>query len=178
MLQLLVDGDSASLAGWLADPLSAADAAAWRAHIHIQLRARHGGGRPPFAVRLAEIIVRYWCGEQIAMHHENLLAVLDADRPRAQLELCYGQLLIARKRRSAWQHLDAGFALATHLLAPEDYFVVLGRHACLRHLPLSERGAEPAGLEELLREAAVIARLSGPIARSGSDGPPQADTVG
>ncbi len=111
------------------------------------------------------------------MHHQNLLAVLDVDRCRAQLELCYGQLLMARKRRSAWQYLNAGFELAANLLHPEDYFIVLGRHACLRHLPLCEQGVKPAGLEDLLCEAAVIARLRGPGTRHRFDDPRHRDTV-
>jgi len=80
---------------------------------------------------------------------------------RAMLELCYGQLLIARKTEAAWQHLDSGFQFAAHILQPEDYFIVLQRHERLRALVLSPRPTRPMRLDELLTEAGVILRLAG-----------------
>ena len=99
------------------------------------------------------------------------------DRQRAMLELCFGQLLIARKCRSAWLHLDRGFALAAHLLEPEEYFSVLKRHELLRQLPVAPGASEGASLEALLNEARVIARLRGPASRPDLRGPRHRDTV-
>ena len=162
MLQHLLVGRSLSLAAWLADPLPERDAELWLRDIRTQLRTCYVRGQPNFHVRLAEIIALHWCGKNTAMNYQNLLAVLDSDRHRAQLELCFGQLLIACKRRSAWHHLDDGFERAANLLEPEEYFIVLRRHDCLRHLPLSDGGADPVELDGLLREAGVISRLAAP----------------
>lgn len=177
MLQLLLSEKPLSLAAWLADPLAGRDAATWLEEIRGQLRGCYEREQFRFRVRLAEIIARHWCGEDSKMNYQNLLAILDSSRRRAQLELCYGQLLIATKRLGAWQHLDSGFELAANLLEPGEYFVVLRRHESLRHLPLSDQGAAPAGLEDLLREAAVIGRLAGPARRLGRYKSGHQDTV-
>ncbi|MGD2076438.1 MAG: hypothetical protein PVI91_13390 [Gammaproteobacteria bacterium] len=161
ILQVLLDGGAVPLGAWMAQPLLPADANVWLSRIQQRLRADYGRGEAGFSIRLAEIIARYWCDAEPRMHYQNLLAVLEADHPRAQLELCYGQLLIARKRRRAWPHLERGFALAANLFEPEEYFRVLRRHACLRYLPLSEPGTEPVALESLMQEAGVIRRLRG-----------------
>ena len=177
MMQLLLSGKPLSLAAWLADPLPGREAAIWLAEIRDQLRSCYEREQFCFQVRLAEIIARHWCGADSAMNYQNLLAVLDSRRQRAQLELCYGQLMIATKRRGAWQHLDCGFELAANLLEPEGYFVVMRRHDSLRHLPLSDQGAAPTALGDLLREAAVISRLVGPGRSSGLREPRHRDTV-
>jgi len=177
MLQLLLGGGTLSLADWLADPLPGRAAEVWLRETRERLRTCCRDGPRRFHVRLAEIIARHWCGEATAMNYRNLLAVLDSDCHRAQLELCYGQLLIACKRRAAWRHLDDGFELAANLLEPEEYFVVLRRHDRLRHLPLSENGTAPADLESLLREAGVISRLSGRGRSRRTGRPKHQDTI-
>ena len=161
MLQLLMSGEQPPLAAWLADPLAKAEAEGWLGEIRSRLRGCYEGGQFCFSVRLAEMIVRHWCGGDSGVIYQNLRAVLRPRRDRAQLELCYGQLMIAGKRRGAWRHLDCGFELGANLLEPEEYFVVLRRHDSLRHLPLSESGGAPASLGDLLLEAAVIRRIGG-----------------
>ena len=177
MLQHLLAGRTLSLAAWLGDPLPERDAALWLAEIRAQLRTCYARAQPCFHARLAEIIALHWCGKDTAMHYQNLLPVLDSDRDKAQLELCYGQLLIACKRRNAWQHLDDGFQCAANLLEPEEYFTVLKRHESLRHLSLSDKGADPVELEGLLREAGVISRLAGPRRGRREAGTKHQDTV-
>jgi hypothetical protein len=156
-LQHLLDGELPALSTWLADPLPPGEAVAWRERVACRLMGEPGS----FNLRLAEIIVRYWCEEDALMHYQTLVAVVDTDRQRAQLEFCYGQLLIARKRLTAWRHLERGFALAVHDMGPDEYFQVLRRHGNLRQLALSQAGSEPESLSGLLKEAGVIARLRG-----------------
>lgn len=162
MLHLLLGGQALSLATWLADPLPGQQAEAWLREIWQRSRVSCGSEQLRFQVGLAELIARHWSGKDTAMDYQNLLAVLGSDAQRAQLKLCYGQLLIACRRRSAWGYLDDGFGLAANLLEPEEYFIVLRRHAMLRHLPLSDNGGDPVDLDGLLREAAVVSRLNGP----------------
>ena len=177
VLQHLLAGRPLSLAAWLGDPLPEPEADLWLAEIRAQLRTCYARAHTCFRTRLAEIIALHWCGKNAAMHYQNLLPVLDSDRHRAQLELCYGQLLMACKRRDAWQHLDSGFECAANLLEPEEYFIVLRRHECLRHLSLSDNGADPVELDGLLREAAVISRLAGPGRGRREAGTKHQDTV-
>jgi hypothetical protein len=129
-------------------------------------------------VRLAEIIFRFWAGHDSESNYRNCLALLDSDRDLALLELCYGQLLIARRLEPAWRHLDTGFTTAARLLEPEDYFTVMKRHELLRQLPLATRPSPAASLDALLAEARVIARLRGPGGRPGTHLPGRSDTVG
>jgi hypothetical protein len=177
MMQHLLAGRTLSLAAWLADPLPERDAELWLAQVGYRLRTCYARAQHCFQARLAEIIALHWCGKNAAMHYQNLRPVLDSDRHRAQLELSYGQLLIACKRREAWRHLDDGFECAANLLEPEEYFIVLRRHECLRHLSLSDNGADPVGLDGLLREAGVISRLAGPNRGRREAGTKHQDTV-
>lgn len=158
-LPVLLSGQTASLASWFASPLTRQQAEAWLPKIRRRLQASVSDGHDGRAVRLAELVLRYWHGYDIDAAYHNMLAVLRGRRERAMLELCYGQLLIARKTDRAWQHLDKGFELATHILLPEDYFLVLKRHELLRALVLSARPSKPMRLDELLTEARVIQRL-------------------
>ncbi|MCO6412890.1 MAG: hypothetical protein J5I92_09115 [Thiogranum sp.] len=123
------------------------------------------------------MIVRYWNGQDIRMIYENLRATAGNDADKARLELCYGQLLLARKYDSAWQHLDAGFALAAHLFEPDEYFEVLKRHDTLKQLLLSPAGAEAAELDALMKEASVIRRLRGERAGHECSGARHQDTI-
>jgi len=160
-LPVLLSGQTASLASWFASPLTRQQAEVWLPKIRRQLQACVSEGHDGCAVRLAELVVRYWHGYNIEATYHNMLALLRGRRERAMLELCYGQLLIARKTDRAWQHLDNGFELAAHILLPEDYFHVLKRHELLRALVLSARPSKPMRLDELLTEARVIQRLKG-----------------
>ena len=161
-LQKLISGQMVSLASWLAEPVSQQRAQACLPGILHRLQASISGGYGSFPERLAELVVRYWCGHDLGAIYWNLLALHGERREQAQLKLCYGQLLMSCKYQPAWDHLDSGFELAAHLLEPEEYFLVLKRHELLRYLQLRQTPAEPASLHELLMEAGVIQRLSGP----------------
>jgi len=160
-LPVLLSGQMASLASWFASPLTRQQAEAWLAKIRRRTQASVSAGHDGRAVQLAELVLRYWHGYDVDAAYENMLALLRGRRERAMLELCYGQLLIARKTDRAWQHLDSGFELAAHILHPEDYFLVLKRHELLRALVLSACPSKPMRLDELLSEARVIRRLEG-----------------
>ena len=160
-MSLLLSDASLSLALWLGEPFSRKDLKEGLSALRGWRKSAVRERRQEFNVWLAELIIRYWSEDEVDMVYHNLLATCAGRRDRAQLELCYGQLLIARKRRSAWQHLDEGFALAAHILEPEEYFTVLKRHDFLRNLPLREQAAAGAGLEQLLSEARLIAGLRG-----------------
>jgi len=160
-LPVLLSGQTVSLASWFASPLTRQQAEAWLPIIQRGIQTSVSEGRIGCAVRLAELIVRYWLGDHVDVTYQNMMALLGERRERAMLELCYGQLLIARKTELAWQHLDSGFQLAAHILHPKDYFLVLKRHELLRALVLSARPSTPMRLNELLAEASVIQRLRG-----------------
>ena len=177
ILSFLLSGQAVSLATWFAAPLQPQQAEAWLPRIQRRAQASLTQGQPWFAVRLAELIVRYWTGHEVDAVHKNLLALINEPLERSMLELCYGQLLIARKREPAWQHLERGFALAAHLLEPEDYFLVLKRHELLRRLVLTGRPSRPMKLHELLTEARVIDRLRGRGTHSKPGGPRHQDTI-
>jgi hypothetical protein len=161
ILPILLSGQTVSLASWFASPLNRQQAEAWLPKISRRTQAAVSEGHDGYAVRLAELVVRYWYGDNVDVAYKNMLALLGGRRQRAMLELCYGQLLIARKTNMAWQHLDCGFRLAAHIFHPEDYFMILKRHERLRALVLSARPSTPMRLEELLTEASVIQRLRG-----------------
>ena len=161
ILPVLLSGQTVSLASWFASPLTRQQAEVWLPRIHRRNQTAVSEGQNGCTVRLAELIVRYWLGDNIDVEYQNMLALLGERRESAMLQLCYGQLLIARKIDMAWQHLDCGFRQAAHILHPEDYFLVLGRHELLRSLVLSARPSAPMRLDELLTEAGVIQRLKG-----------------
>jgi hypothetical protein len=177
LLRLLSSDETVSLAVWHGEPLGRLDAQAWLARLRERLHRHRAPVKRRFNTRLAEMITRYWMGRDICMAYENLLATVETDADKARLELCFGQLLFARKFPSAWQHLDAGFETAAHLFEPEEYFVVLNRHERLRELVLSPGGARAAGLEQLLREAGVIRQLRGKRAGPRETGARHQDTV-
>jgi len=179
LLQLLSDGEL-SLADWYGDPLIAAVAGHWAKRLQALPQRNHARAPRRFRDQLAELVARYWSGRDAEMSYRGLAAVAANNFERALLELCYGQLLLARKLTPARDHLERGFALAVHLLSPEDYFRVMKRHQRLTVLPLSWQGAEPSGLDALLKEAGVIERLVGPGKRCKPPSPDgrQRDTLG
>jgi hypothetical protein len=165
-LSNLLSGRSVSLAAWFADPLTAQQAADGLSRIRQLTRSRVSDGPERPAVQAAEMIARYWLGYDVVAAYQNTLAPLRRHHDRALLKLCYGQLLMARKVDSAWQHLDSAFELAANILQAEEYFLVLKRHQLLRALALSAKPSSPMRLDELLNEAEVIQRLTG--ARGGT----------
>lgn len=157
----LAQGGRVSLACWLGDPLDGPQAQRLLSAVRQRMRSGRNSGAERFSLRLAELICRYWTGGDIEAAYQTLSALPGDDRQLAQLELCCGQLFMARRQQPAWQHLERGFRLAAHLLEAEDYFRVLGRHELLRQIPLQSAPGAAAPLEVLLREARVIARLRG-----------------
>lgn len=176
-LMQLAEGGRVSLASWLGMPLESAQAETLLATVQQRLRRARLIGAEDFSLRLAEFICRYWAGHDIDASYQTMAALLIDGRERALLELCCGQLFLARRQLSAWQHLDRGFRLATHLLEAEDYFIVLRRHELLRQLPLAATPADAASLDTLLKEAQVIARLKGPGRPPESGGGKHRDTI-
>jgi hypothetical protein len=161
VLGQLMEGGEVSLASWLGAPVDRARAEALLSRVEQRLRQRRVAGAQRFHLRLAELICRYWAGKDTDAVYETMSALLTDARERALLELCCGQLLMARRCQPAWRHLDRGFQLAANLLEAEDYFRVLKRHELLRQLPLATTPADAAPLATLLNEARVIARLRG-----------------
>jgi hypothetical protein len=178
ILAHLLENRPFSLAQWVADPLPADLAEQWLPGIQRRPSACLVNGDTTFGPRLVELILHFWSGRDIDGGYKNLLALLPEGRERAMLELSVGQLLMARRLANSWEHLDQGFALAAHLLEPEDYFIVLKRHALLRQLPLGSRPAAGVPLSQLLDEAQVIARLKDGVKRPFSVGSGHSDTVG
>lgn len=160
-LSQLAEGGQVSLASWLGTPLNRTQAQMLLTTAQQRLCSGRPAGAERFSLRLAELIGRYWAGHDIEAAYQTMSPLLTDGRERALLELCLGQLLMARRCQSAWQHLDRGFQLAAHLLEAEDYFRVLRRHELLRQLPLASIPADAATLDALLNEARVIARLRG-----------------
>ena len=177
LLRLLTSGETVSLAAWYGEPLPPREADFWREAIRERLYSRGTRLQGGFSGRLAEMIVHYWADQPAGMDYENLLATAASEEECARLELCYGELLLARKLQPAWRHLDAGFAAAAHLFRPDEYFVVLKRHESLRHLVLSPTAADGAGLDALLKEAAVIHQLRGERPAPTGAAPKHGDTV-
>lgn len=176
-LHKLLSGKTISLASWIAEPLPRQRAKVSLPGILQQLQVFVASGRSGFNVRLAEFVARYWCGYDLDAAYRNLLALHREQREQAQLRLCYGQLLIACKRKPAWDYLDSGFELAAHLLEPEEYFLVLKRHELLRRLQSNTTPSTPAGLDELLAEAGVIQRLKSAESHTPKNNPRHLDTL-
>jgi hypothetical protein len=177
ILSHLLSGKLNSLATWFADPMSPDEALACLPYIRRQARIASAGGRQWFEVRLAELIVAYWRGHDTEADYKNLLALAAEQRQQAMLGLCYGQLLLARKRETAWYHLDHGFRLAANLLEADEYFQVLKRHELLHGLPLSSNPSKPATLDELLTEARVVCQLQGRGSRPHVPGSEHSDMI-
>jgi hypothetical protein len=155
------DADALSLAQWYAEPMNAAAARAWFERIHQREQAAHARGTSCSACAFQRMIARFWLKRPIRQDYEALLGTGKDPRIRALLETVYGQLLLSRKLLGAHQHLQNGFALAAPYLAPADYFEVMRRNERLAALELRTRPAPAQGLEQLLREAAVVRQLTG-----------------
>lgn len=174
----LAEGASVSLASWLADPLDGDQAQRLLEGVRQRMHAGRTDDAERFSLRLAELIGCYWAGDDIESAYQTMSALPGDAYRHALLELCRGQLFMARRRLPAQQHLDRGFQLAAHLLEAEDYFLVLRRHELLRQLPLAATPGDAATLEALLREAQVIARLKGPGRHHEPGNGKHLDTIG
>lgn len=145
-------------AGWYATPMSGEAAAAFARAMHLAGQRVLAGGGDAWRTRLGGLIGQYWSGGAVELDFRSL-AVTAPPEAKALVELVYGQLLVSRKRSLALQHLDRGFAMLAGGLSPVDYFALLERHALLRMLTLTDAGAAPLDLPDLLVEARVIRRL-------------------
>jgi len=178
VLGRLAEGGEVSLASWLGVPVDSARAEALLNGVLRRLRQGRVAGAERFNLRLAELICRYWAGKDTDAVYETMSVLQGDGRERALLELCCGQLLMARRCQPAWQHLDSGFKLAANLLEAQDYFRVLKRHELLRQLPLATTPADAVPLATLLNEARVIARLRGRGGHPAPTGGKHRDTIG
>lgn len=146
---------------WHAEPMTVADAQALLAHA----RKRQQRGqrlRPCRTCLLQKLIATYWLGEDIQLHYQHVLPLMQGSpHAYALLELITGQLLISQRLNNAWPHLQQGFHLASHLFTPTDYLAVLNRHQELASLPLSDTPMQATTLDELLTTARVIKRMTG-----------------
>lgn len=148
-----------SPAAWVATPLTKPQALALQTQARLRLQQAMTRGTSLLAPRLADVIAGFWLGRDVSHDYRSLMATL-AEPQRALVESVYGQLLMSCKRGGALVHLERGFELATAVLAPAAYFVLLRRHSLLRHLVLTPAGAPPQTLSDLLQEARVIQRLN------------------
>ncbi len=162
---------------WFADPLPPGRARRLLSDVRRALQRVYGEGEVWFEGRLLEMIARFHDGRPVESDYHNMAALAAGQSQRALLELVYGQLLMSRRLQGAMQHLDKGFEVAAHLLAPADYFEVMKRHELLRLLPLSGRPAAPRPLQGLLTEARVIRRLGGGRRGPAVTASPHNDTV-
>lgn len=164
------EAGSGLLARWYAAPLAAEHAQQLLERMEQRQRRYTVRAKRHFCLRLLQLYVHFQRAtangsEDIgAGQYRHLLAITPrSPHARALLELLWGQLLLSRKIQGAWQHLDEGFRLATHIFHNADYFVVMKRHQQLRHIPLQAKPAARAhSLDELLRLAGVIEQLQKP----------------
>ena len=175
--QLLNTEADVSLAAWYATPLTQTQAADLQRQAQQLLQRNMTSGGSSLAPRLADMIAGFWLGRVVAHDYRSLIATAP-EAEQAAVELLYGQLLMSCKRSGAMQHLERGFELATLALAPADYFVLLRRHALLRHLVLTPAGAMPQTLDDLLQEARIIQRLQPGGGMSRGSVNPHDDTLG
>jgi hypothetical protein len=174
--RLLLSGQQPSLSGWYGDPLGEIEATALHASAQAALQQCLCGNREAFPLHVLQLACDFWCRADVATHYGSLAAAAVSRRDQALLELVYGQLLMARKMRSATGYLDRGFALAVPWLASAGYFELVRRHELLSCLCLSDRPAPAQGLTELLSEVAVVRRMRDRLRRKSTN--EHRDTVG
>jgi hypothetical protein len=166
-----------SLAAWYASPLTQMQATALQTDARLRLQQAMTGRMSSLVPRLADVIAGFWLGRDVSLDYRSLMATLP-EMQRATVELVYGQLLMSCKRSAAMLHLERGFELATAVLAPAAYFVLLRRHTLLSYLVLTPTGAPPQTLGDLMQEARVIQRLSAGRGVRGGSNNPHDDTLG
>lgn len=166
------------LSAWHAEPLTQAAAQALLNDVRISMRKNVIQNRQILALRLQEMIARFWLGYPIVMMYETLIAQTWNDNDRALIELVYGQLLMSKKLQGASVHLHKGFGLARKALGPEEYFLLMNRHNLLDFLVLSKTPATGQNLQTLLNEAGVIQRLQAGRGKSRPAATDNEDTIG
>jgi hypothetical protein len=148
------------LGRWFARPLDAAAAERLLAHADARAERRRRRGATCHTCRLQRIAALFWLGRTIEDEAELLATqVAGTAHGRVLLHSLLGQLLLARRQPGALPHLERAFDEGRALLAPGDYFRVLGRLELWRRLPPLTQPAPAFGLEQLLATAGVIDRL-------------------
>lgn len=171
------DDSDDPLAQWHAAPLEPAQARTLLAALPPPDPRRPGREGADFARQQRLLVLRWWAQEPADGLFETVRAAVAYQPERAALwALTFGQLHLACRLEGAWTHLDAGFRLASPLLAADDYFRVLRRHQLLRPLVLVPAPQPALNLAELLAVARVTARLTGRPRRRYSSDP--VDTTG
>lgn len=148
------------LARWYAEPLNHNDA---QALLEVSQRReqallkRHGRS---YLSPLLKLVALHWLGERTDEYYHYLTSQHSGSTHLQILKpLLYGQLLMSRRLDGAMQYLDEAFLHARLLLRPDDYFTLMKRHQVLKRIPLSDKGARPESLTELLTTASVIERM-------------------
>lgn len=149
---------ASDLAKWYADPLTPAQAQQRLDALRNEIRRAQTG---QIALRIEEMIARYWLGRDISGDIDNLQATCQHEICMALVRLVYGQLLMSRKLSGAMDCLQQAFKQASKLLPAADYLDVMRRHDTLKHLVLKPQPSPPQPLHDLLNEAAIVKKLKG-----------------
>ncbi len=169
---------SRGLARWYGLVLDAGAAEQLVGQCRVQLRLGNISAFHGFWLECEVMKGRFWLEGGCEADYQYLKVKAEGAVESALLELVYGQLLMSRKLCSANFHLDKGFWLAAGLLSARDYFRVLRRHRDLECLVLTDTPAPPRTLEELIKEAGVIRRLTRGEAGICNNPKGHGDTVG
>ena len=111
--------------------------------------------------RLEALRLRLMLGLPSEMQRDVLWNEADNELQRAAVELITGQVMLARRQKSAWIWLDAAEKRLAQHLPGADYIKLLRRHAALRGLRLFDTPKPMRPLEELLAIASATSQLEG-----------------
>jgi hypothetical protein len=164
------------LSGWYAEVQG--EEQARRLLVNAQEKERQAllSSESVFYPRIQVMIARFWLGKNIEHDMRSLCKLYREPGQQALIYLIHGQLYMSRKLSGARDSLARGFHLATPYLGADEYFLLMKRHEMLNYLVLTVKGSAAQELDELLREASVIEKLSG--GKKGLKKPDHKDTIG